>query len=258
MKSLFHEIIPHRFQSTFENLDLKKIRIPGYQRTVDMLRVKKIAKDFDSKKVGVLTVSCRDGENWIIDGQHRLVTLITLGYHAWNCEVFRGLTYSEEAKMFDTQMDNVRNIDIVFKFKSWLERGEECAVNVRNAILESGLNFALKKTSTHNTPICFSTLIQIYKSSDYDVLKDVLELVKQTWDGESESMVKEIMLGTYNFVKSHPNYSKSIFIKSLAAVSPITIKREGDSDLNKNLGYMRYANAIANHYNKRRTKNRLK
>jgi hypothetical protein len=257
--NLFQEAMPitNLFQSTFENLDLNKIKIPEFQRNVDMLRIKKIAKDFDPKKVGVLTVSHRNGEYWIIDGQHRLVTLKTLGYHVWTCEVFRGLTYIEEAKLFDTQMENKRDIDIIYKFKSWLEREEECAMNVRKAIIESGLNFEIKKNHTYNTPVCFAALVRICKSSGYDVLKEVFTLVKQTWLGEKESMAKEIILGTYYFCKTY-SYSPSTFIKALSTVAPKTIKREGDSDISINQGYMKYAKAMANHYDKRLSqKNKL-
>ena len=56
----------------------------NYQRPTSDNQVAKIVGDFDEAKLGVLTVSLRDGCFHIVDGLHRSKALKAHGYtHAW-------------------------------------------------------------------------------------------------------------------------------------------------------------------------------
>ena len=81
-------------------IELDKCVPTDYQRATSGRQVEKIISEFDEARLGVLTVSLRDGHLHVVDGLHRSLALKTLGYtHAYSM-VLTGLTYEQEAHLF--------------------------------------------------------------------------------------------------------------------------------------------------------------
>lgn len=70
-------------EQTFEILPLDRLFLETYQRTLNPQKVKRIVREFDPSKLGVLMISERpDGRYAVIDGQHRMTALREMGYDA--------------------------------------------------------------------------------------------------------------------------------------------------------------------------------
>jgi hypothetical protein len=85
-------------------VEVGAINAADYQRPVDMARARKIAKKFDERKIGLLTVSLRDGQYWIVDGNHRLSALRMIGAEKARCQILRlgcALDQSEQGDSLD-------------------------------------------------------------------------------------------------------------------------------------------------------------
>jgi hypothetical protein len=77
-----------------------------YQRPINIAHVRKIANEFDERAFGVILVSERaDGSVYVIDGQHRLAAVKSMGRGGSEipCHVYRGLSVGDEALIFHMQ-----------------------------------------------------------------------------------------------------------------------------------------------------------
>jgi len=72
----------------------------GFQRPISSAQVEKITSNFDENRLGVLTVSYRDGVYYIVDGACRVHVMRNLDYTHAYAVILTGLTYSQEAKLF--------------------------------------------------------------------------------------------------------------------------------------------------------------
>jgi len=94
----------NNLKSTNQNIKLialdEIITQSGYQRPISSVQVEKIISNFDENRLGVLTVSYRDGVYYIVDGACRVQIMRNLGYTHAHAMVLAGLTYSQEAKLF--------------------------------------------------------------------------------------------------------------------------------------------------------------
>jgi hypothetical protein len=87
---------------TMEELPLDSLAVPkAYQREERPYLVRRIVREFNPDLVGLLTV-VRDGDGaqWILDGQHRWLALVGLGYESALCEVLHDVPLERQAEIF--------------------------------------------------------------------------------------------------------------------------------------------------------------
>ena len=87
---------------TVEELALEALSVPpAYQREERPHLVRKIIREFDPDLLGLLVV-VRDGDGklWILDGQHRWLALVELGYETALCEVLHDVSLKRQAQIF--------------------------------------------------------------------------------------------------------------------------------------------------------------
>lgn len=91
-----------RARRTMEELPLDALAVPkAYQREERPYLVRRIVREFNPDLVGVLTVvRDRDGAQWILDGQHRWLALVGLGYESALCEVLHDVPLERQAEIF--------------------------------------------------------------------------------------------------------------------------------------------------------------
>lgn len=82
---------------------------PPYQRG-EMGNADRIARAWDNRKAGAITVSLRDWKFYCIDGANRVRAAILLGQRTVNCIVYEDLMIQDEAILFATQDANKRKI----------------------------------------------------------------------------------------------------------------------------------------------------
>ena len=85
---------PYRIE--VKNISINLLCSPDFQRTVNMQRVRKIARDFDWNKMNIIKASFRDGQYHVFDGAHTLMAMKLLhGDEDFEvpCRVYHGLSY---------------------------------------------------------------------------------------------------------------------------------------------------------------------
>lgn len=125
--------------------------------------IHKLKDSFDPRAVGVLYVSQRpDGRLVVIDGQHRLLALHTLGNAApLPCFVYTGLTTEDECELF-LQLNNRRNVTAVDKFRIGVGAGIEECVGVNDLLIERGLKIAGDRSRNGAPPVSCAAVMRSY------------------------------------------------------------------------------------------------
>lgn len=83
----------------------------SYQRSLNGVSVKKMAKEFKPELVALPLVSVRpDGSMWVIDGQHRVAAAKLASVPTMDVRLVSGLTPAEEAQMFVDANINTRRL----------------------------------------------------------------------------------------------------------------------------------------------------
>lgn len=243
----------------YKQINTKQLIIPTeYQRALCMDRVKKIVANFDENLVNPIKVSYRNGKFYVFDGQH---TVAVLKLRNGNddllvpCKIYRGLSKEEEAKLFVEQTGLSRKVDCLAKYKALYISKDEDVVNMIKLTELTGLYIDFIKSRLPNRITAVSKAFKIYKDNKENYV-DILKLIKDTWDGDVESLRTEILGGVqcfYNRYKS--KYDRNRFVKQLSIVSPKTIIREGK--VYSEGGDIRFARCILAAYNKKSNLKRL-
>lgn len=114
------------------------------QRNIRLNRIKKIVKNFNPRSVGTLTISFRDGKYYILDGQHRAVALMQLGYKEWDCVVLEGLTVEDEGRIYKNKADSAAH-NAYEKYKSDLVIKDPLTLKLKDLVESTGLQIAERK-----------------------------------------------------------------------------------------------------------------
>ena len=173
----------------------------GYQRITSPTQVSKIVRNFDEAKLGVLTVSLRDGSYYIIDGLHRSAALKNLGYSHTPCVVVTGMTYEQEADFYRRQNENKRILATLDDFKSGLEAKDEMCLKINDIVKAN--NFSIGKGNSFYKIATVQGLYTIVKDYGYQVLDDTLCLLANTWSDFPKASQYECLLGVAEFVSRY-------------------------------------------------------
>lgn len=184
-----------------EHISLEECVPTNYQRTTNDRQVAGIAENFDEAKLGVLTVSLRDGKYHIIDGLHRSKALKQLGYTHALCAVLTGLTYEQEADYFRKQNQNKRVITTFDDFRAGLEAMDETCVRINE--IASTYNFQISKGIGFFRIASIKALLYIVNEYGYDTLNNTLRLIAETWSGIPKASRCESLLGVAEFVNRY-------------------------------------------------------
>ena len=186
-------------EQTIKMLPIGKLMIGGYQRPTNTARVNRIVAAFDEAKLGVLIVSARDGQHHLLDGAHRIAALRKMGYTHALCIVLTGLTYQDEAAYFRTQNRDTGPLSQYNLFKSGLEAGDEMCVMIDKIC--RGNHFIVGTSTTKpNTIVAIYALTTICAVYGYETLDATLATIRATWEGVSNAVRREFLVGVAEFV----------------------------------------------------------
>lgn len=248
-------------KTSYQFLALNDLKLGNYQRKISIKDVKKMAIKFDETLLGTITVSKRDSQYFVIDGQHRVILAKTMKLKGLMALVYEGLTYEQEAEYFNKlnnangEQKRLRRADI---FKASVEAKEPVALDMKN-IIES-VGFKMSSTSGANTIAAVNTIIKIYRKYGEKGLYDTLKITKDTWDGERYSLNNMILEGIAEFLSIYSigtNFSKDTFIKQLSKVDPVIILREAKGDNTTNNSKIKVMNTLFRYYNVRLKANKI-
>lgn len=225
---------------------------PDYQRSLDMNRVHKIVGQFDEMLVNPIKVSFREGKYYVFDGQHTLAALKLKNNNRdlpVSCKVYTGMTQQQEAALFAQQNGLSRAVPSNAKLKAMYLAGDPEVVDFHdctNRVVKMDFSGGM----AYNKILACSKAFKIYKDVGRIEYINILNIIKNAWGGESDSLRQEILGGVHLFYKEFKGkINVPTLIKKLSRVSPLTIIRDGR--LLSTGRDDRYKQQIQNIYNKR-------
>lgn len=235
----------------FELIPIKNlVSNQDYQRTISVKRVKQGVENFDLYKVNPVKISQRDGQNYVIDGQHTIEMVATVSGSrdtpVW-CMIYDDMDYILEADLFARQQDGIKPPSPYEIFNANIEAQNNVQLMIKD-LVES---FGLRVTSTKATGgICaISSLESIYKKYGFEVLDRTLNLCVGTWESEPNSLSASMLKGIAMLVNAYGDELRNDIFKdklgSLSAKEIIRLAKERRS------GSMGYAEAMLTEYNKK-------
>lgn len=185
-----------------ESISVEKLTVdPSVQRSVDKLRVGRIAKDYQPAALGTITVSRReDGVCHVIDGQHRVMATIEAGHgdQEVTCLVYTGLTRAEEAAMF-RRLNNTRTVLPVDKFRVRVVEGDPVAVTLNKILNQHGWTVMTSKAP--GTFAAVTALEGVYGGKlngegDVELICDeLISIITESWGHDADGVRGEIVGG---------------------------------------------------------------
>lgn len=185
-------------EQRIEMIPLNKIATEGYQRVLNMVNVRKIARNFDIAKVGVLVVSKRSDDTYaVLDGQHRLSAMRMIGKSAANCIVLEGMTVQEEADFFRRQNENKQSLRVTDTFNASIWAEDEESLRIKELVSKYGFRFGKS-----GSPMCIcaiAALQKIVQIFDFSALECVLASIAATWPADATILRREMLAGLAEF-----------------------------------------------------------
>ena len=241
-------------------IHVKKLRLPAYQRKVDMKRVQDIINNYDPHRDRPVEVSYRSGEYWIVDGQHRSRVHELMGNEIIQCMVHYGLSYQEEASLFARQHDGEQRVSSKESWRASIE-AEDKAPEVQDIIrICQKHGFVVKATSTTSRPntfTCVRELRKLYDKYGRIGLETMCFVVGTAWPTMNHNCHRDIVGGitkimdTYDFLDQDWNTLRD----RLATITPEVFLARANTVNGR--GAKRAAIHMIQMYNYRKTTRRL-
>lgn len=210
-------------EPVYKRLNVKDLKTADYQRNfVSMQKVKEYAENFDWDIFETPLISFRDGEYWIVDGQHRIEVLKILGVETVFCKVLTNLNYQQEALKFNKLNTARRILNACDKFHSRVE-AEDCkALSIAKILEEYDLTYSNRtKARKHYDKITAITVVEnIYNEGGADHLSRVLRVLKEAWYGEPAAFGRDMMQGLSTFFKNSRGVNDGILVSCLERRMP--------------------------------------
>jgi len=233
----------------YEELPLSDLIISEYNRPIKKEVANKWSRHFDMKLIGTITVSHRDGNYYIIDGQHRTQAAIRKGIKTLPCLIHEGLTYQEEAEMFVKLNKERRGLLVVDLFKGECEAGDIKALELKAAIENAG--YCIGKGSGTMRVYAIRTLQKIFSTDGEYMIKDILTIVHDAWGGIRTANNRLILLGLWRFLQVYQyEHGRDRLVSVLAKTPPAVIVRSVRGDLSDKSDTSKAAMSILSIYNK--------
>jgi len=235
----------------FELIPIKNlVSNQDYQRTISVKRVKQGVENFDLYKVNPVKISQRDGQNYVIDGQHTIEMIATVSGSrdtpVW-CMIYDDMDYILEADLFARQQDGVKPLSPYEIFNANIEAQNNVQLMIKDLVESFGLRVTSQKAVGG---ICaISSLESIYKKYGFEVLDRTLNLCVGTWESEPNSLSASMLKGIALLVNAYGDELRNdVFKDKLGGISAKEIIRLAKE---RRMGSMGYAEAMLAEYNKK-------
>lgn len=253
----------------YMELPVTQIEIPPYQRSANVVRVKKIATAFEENRMRPIDVSLRDGKYYCYDGQHRLLAYKMMGQQTIPAIVHTTLSYHDEADLFARQSENVSAVRMRDKWNAMVEGGSEKAKKIIEVAKAHGYKIDAKGTSDGKTIMCVTELMKAYDNLDIWGFERMFTIIEQSFKGSPHGVSRDMIAGLVEFIKVFDSdHSKPACVdyhrlyRELKRVTAERVLSEADKfrvgEMKKSSSNgKRVARAIIEIYNGRLQQNRL-
>lgn len=212
-------------------------RVQGARRE---RRVREMADNWDSRAVGIITVSMRgDGSLFLVDGQHRAASALDRrvlvettdedgeASREWKADpvnrlyakVYEGLSLEEEAQMYIT-LNNTKVPLALDRLAVAATGGDPIAVRVEQTAHKYG--WAIRKgTPRIAAPEALRRAADM--DDDGEIIDRVLYIVTNAWNHDPKSTRANIIEGLSRLIKAKPHLSDDRMAQVLKRVTPSTV-----------------------------------
>jgi hypothetical protein len=195
---------PPSSRRTVEELPLEEMAVPrAYQRELREPLVRRIIREFDPDLLGLLVV-VRDSERklWILDGQHRWMALVGLGYERTLCEVLHGVPLPRQARIFSGR--NGRRIAPHPRdaFRADHVGNDRQVVGIMDVLDRHGYQppFGGARASARRF-VCVSALREVHA---WGLLEPAVALIRDAWPADELGTQAPILTGLAAVLRLYP------------------------------------------------------
>lgn len=142
--------------------------------------VNKIIAEFQAEWLGVPTLNLRDGYYYIVDGQHRVEALRSMGMggHSLECFIYEGLTESEEAELFLRLNFNLA-VDAFNKFTVGVTAHRAIQTEIQRIVEDEGLRIG--RARSEGCICAVGTLTRVFRQTGGDNLGRTLRVINAAY-----------------------------------------------------------------------------
>ncbi len=216
----------------FEYVRVADLKIDPTYHVPERFREKRAlryAAPFDEDRLGIVTVSNRDGTLWLIDGNHRRAAASLVGLEYLYAKVYIGLTLQQEANIFIGLSDQVplSGMDL------WVARrvdrdpvvlGVEEILDRHGAVIGRGGSASEAPNATR----AVTTLERIYRSN-VGLFDLTIGMLRRVWPNESRALDSIALRGVsslvYAYTRTIPTLNVKRFEDRLAMGGPEELYR---------------------------------
>ena len=227
---------------------------PKYQRMLKRRWAQQIADRFNPDLVQVIHVSYREGEFWIIDGQHT-TEAIRLKFNDPEypvlCKIYYGLTEEEESEMFFLFNKCKQKMTASEMLKAQAFAGDKEITRFIQLTREAGFIIdPSRPRSCRNGISAVSTAQKCYMTLGADGYARMLHMLRAIWSGESWTLTQKMLSAMREFLVSYGDQvDDAKFIRRLLSVSEESLVRESRKFSARGVS-LSLASAMVSLYNK--------
>lgn len=188
---------PSRKPSKIRPVPIHQMRIPPAlvtQREFRKAHGDRLAAELDLNKLGFPVINHRDGNYWVVDGQHRIYALKQNGFEkdVLDCEVYEDLTDEESAEIF-LGRDDRKPIPIFDKFHVAVTAGRRRERDIQRSVESNGQK--LGRNNTDGGISAVGALGSVYDRSGDVVLGQVIRTINLGFGGDPMGFDRAVIEG---------------------------------------------------------------
>ncbi|MEA5050671.1 MAG: DUF6551 family protein [Oscillospiraceae bacterium] len=235
----------------FELIPIKNlVSNQEYQRNLSLRHVQNAAEHFDLYQINPVKVSCRDGMNYVFNGQHtiEIVALVSGSRDTpvW-CMIYDDLNYENEAYVFANQMKYVKPLKPYEVFMANIEAGSDKHLIIKDLV--ESYSLSIGQVKGYGVICAVSSLEGIYDKFGYHVLDRTLRLCAGTWEGDMNSLCANFLNGVARLVNTYGDKLKDELFKE--RVGATSVKQLTRNAKERRPGSMGFAEAMLVAYNRK-------
>lgn len=240
------------------------------QRALNTKRVQAMADDFREHALGVVTVSHRDDDSYVIvDGQHRWAAAEKAGYDDLLCTVYEGLSKQDEAALFRV-LNNTKIVNALDRFRVRVVEGEPDATAINGILKKEGWRVPTAPASSQSGLInSVGALEFVYGGSGIRpgtkqpvILAQTIQVITAAWGYGADGMRAAIVRGIGSFLtrfEAQVDLAKVVRMLNGYTGGPLRFEADGKllREMHKSSASDSLAAIMVNLYNKYKKTNKL-
>lgn len=193
-------------------------------RPINQRRVKAMAAKFDPDAIGVILVSHRaDGDNIILDGQHRWALMYEVGWDDQSLPslVHEGLTLADEARIFrimNQARSKPRPLDMYF---ARLTEGDPDVLAIQQVL--DARNLAVRVGPQNRTVVAVKSLIDVQEHLGSTILAHALEVLENAWGDDPNAFQGDCLIAVSCILHRYPQIDRHRFATCLSGTTPTVL-----------------------------------